>query len=277
MIDRNADIYRRHRCGETLASIAKDYAISRERVRQICFDQYLKEKHNIEASKARAKLDFTQLYDWIMYQDFDKQYDTRVRTRAYNALRFAYLVKNNYQGSPTVDFLLEMDEGSIRKIRGIGETTMALITDVRKRLFETRQEKASLDHTLNWRLTYIGADQKVHLKSTVNKDTAMCRLYAYENTQYTPCDIHNIVGEMGLRIGIDHPPKLLDFIELCGMLAPEELFVEFKEHPEYNGIHTCYNLPDIPHVAAKDYLIWWRAWTYEPDQKTMSDTAWKEP
>lgn len=274
--DRNAEIYRRQGSGETLAAIAREFGISRERVRQICFDQYARIKHNEKAAAAKIEPENTELYDWIMYQTFDTEYDSRIRTRAYNAVRLAYLKKNKDGGTPTVDFLLEMDIYAIKRIRGIGTVTVALLMDVKRKIEEIQVEKQEGEIARAGRFTLVGLDGKVRLRSTVNKDAALCRLYAYENTRCSPVDIYMQRNDLALAAGEVYLPRVMDRNELRGMMARESIFIEFREHPELNGNRKWIEMPDIPHVSFDDYLVWWRGWTHEPDLEQIQGTLWEE-
>jgi len=271
---RDWEIYTRNCNGETVSSIAKDYNLSRERVRQICFEQNALNRQKFADSVNYGRPRESELYKWIMIRVYPKPCDSSIRVRAYNAVRLAWNRSHENTGIPTVEYLISFDNASIRKLRGVGPTTAQFLISVRDAILEDRAKRdESLVH-LTGHITYVGSDGNVYLRSSVSMETALSRLYAYENSGLGPAAVKDYRRELDKREGLGTQLAPLQIQELRGILVNEGLYVEYKDQPELNGWMLWKNRPEW--MTINDYMVKWRAWPYEPTPEARLEAEWRE-
>lgn len=123
---RDREIYQRWEAGEKLRSLADEYGLSVERVRQICKRQ--------AAIEDRGEP--SDLYRLLLYRfSF-----TMPSGRASCAPRFAYRYVTqrwsmaDHEGEPTVEFFLSIPEDEIRNARNVGPQTAEYMLSVQAAL-----------------------------------------------------------------------------------------------------------------------------------------------
>lgn len=273
--ERDLEIYSRHCSGETMTSIAGDYNLTRERVRQICFEQNALNRRKFVNSVTYEKPRDSELYRWIIIRSYPKFYDPTIRVRAYNAIKNAWNKCHNSATNPTVEYLISFDNASLLQLKGVGAATATFLIHVRDAILEDRAKRDEKRVSDTGRITYLGADGNVYLRSSSSMEIALARLYAYESSGLGPAQVKDYRRELEKRenLGVHLAP--LQIQELHGILGNEGLYVEFRWTPKFNGWMLWKNRN--PGMETESYMIEWRAWPYEPTPEAMQETAWMEP
>lgn len=127
LIERNIDIYNQKQQGKTLRELAKEYNLSRERIRQIVHKEQLK-IDRIEADRIRKEeiSSGDRLYSFLdALQDarIENDLSENVETRVYNCLRRAGIMQRICNGECT---LADYSDEQLLKIRNFGVNSLDL-------------------------------------------------------------------------------------------------------------------------------------------------------
>lgn len=131
------EIYRRRQNGEQLKAIAIDYKLSRERVRQICFDVE-RDLKRAERGKPPRKIkrDETELFQFINTNPLRRRHS--IQMRAYNCLYREWCRRNGYKaGFPTIQFFKDMSYQELCDMQNAGPQTVSYLTDLKFAIAES--------------------------------------------------------------------------------------------------------------------------------------------
>lgn len=122
---RNEEIYFRRQKGDTIGSIAQDYGISRERVRQICEKELEKiGRVCLHPRKNPEKYYESELYCLIAKAKLGgfEQISDNFRIRAYNALRRDWIRrKGRMDAIPPIQFFAALSKKDIHRMPSLGQ------------------------------------------------------------------------------------------------------------------------------------------------------------
>ena len=129
--ERNMEIYRRRQNGDNLKSIAIDYKLSRERVRQICFEVECDLKRAAQGEHPRKiKRDETELFQFIITHSLRRRHT--IQMRAYNCLYREWCKRNGYKaGFPTMQFFIDLSYQDLCDMQNAGPQTVSYLTDLK--------------------------------------------------------------------------------------------------------------------------------------------------
>ncbi len=132
---RDKKIRMRREAGETYASIAKDYGLSRERIRGICKGK----THEEDGKEGTVLFRYLTETNAILCVNGKK---SNVPLLAYEVVLREWLIEGN-DGYPTMEFFLNLTEHHIMRIPGGGKTISSFIAKAQSR-WELAQVKTAV-------------------------------------------------------------------------------------------------------------------------------------
>lgn len=142
--ERNVSIYQRKQNGEKLQHIADEFKLSRERVRQICFEVEcdLKRQERGEPPR-RIRKEETELFKLVMKNPLRRKHT--IQMRAYNCLMHEWYRQKGYKnGLPPVEFFTSMRYNDICAMQNAGPKTVEYLMEL-KDCLHTEEEQESME------------------------------------------------------------------------------------------------------------------------------------
>lgn len=129
--ERNMEIYKRRKDGQALKSIAEEYKLSRERVRQICFEVECDLKRIERGEPPRKPIrEDSDLYQTIMANPLRRRHT--IQMRAFNCLYREWCRRHGYKaGFPNLQFFKELSYQEICDMQNAGPKTISYLTDLK--------------------------------------------------------------------------------------------------------------------------------------------------
>lgn len=129
--ERNMEIYQRRKNGEQILHLAEEFKLSRERIRQICFEveSDLKRQERGEPPR-RIRKEETELFQFVMANPLRRRHT--IQMRAYNCLMHEWYRQKGYKnGLPPVEFFAGMRYNDICAMQNAGPKTVEYLMELK--------------------------------------------------------------------------------------------------------------------------------------------------